>query len=381
VLINAGPWLAVPPRAEGGVENALADLIAGLRRRGVRVVLATVGESAIEVDEKVWRFDVGQYPRVTNRPYNKVAGIPHAHMLQVAARLQEGDIDLVHDHLEVVGPSTYVMMAESCPPVLHTLHWPLDRHSDFYATFDGRGRIHFSAVSESQLAGAEPNLRRQAVGVVPAGLDPSTFPFQPVKEPYFVVLGRVAEAKGQDIAARICSRHGQELVLAGPIAGISSPDRLLATIQGSTDVRSQPAVRFYLERVLPHVDGRLIRWVGAPDGMAKRSLLARARALIMPVRWDEPFGLVVIEAMACGTPVIAMRRGNLPAIVEPGVNGFLADDEDELAGYLDRAHEIDPAACRRTVEERFSADVMVARYLDLYERVTGAGAWPETRLA
>ena len=375
VLVNAGPWLPVPPPAEGGVENVIADLVAGLRRRGARVVLATVAESTVETDEKLWLFREGQYRRVSGRPYNTVSGIPHAHMLRVAERLRRGDIDVLHDHMEVVGPSMCSALGERCPPVLHTLHWQLDRHTDFYDAFDGRGRIFCNALSASHLAQAGANLRRQIVGVVPNGIDPAAFPFQRDKEDYLVVLGRVAETKGQDIAARICDERGLELVLAGPIAGISSTEQFQATLDDPAgDLRSRPAARYYLERVLPHVDGRRIRWIGSVGGAAKLELLSRARAMLMPVRWDEPFGLVVIEAMACGTPVVALDRGNLRGLVEHGVNGFLAGDEAELAACLERLDEIDPAACRQTVESRFSTEHMTEAYEALYERVISLAA-------
>lgn len=376
VLINAGPWLPVPPADQGGVENMLAELIVRLRRQGVTVVLATVGESAIEADEKIAVFAEGQYRRVSNRPYNSVSGIPHAHMIRVADRLARGDIDLVHDHLEVVGPSTYRLLGTRCPPVLHTLHWPLGRQRDFYRMFDGAGRIFFNVLSPSHLAQADANLRRQVVGAVPNGVDPAAFPFQPQKEDYFLVLGRITEDKGQDIAARLCQENNRNLVLAGTVASVATPAQFEAAVADERgEVRSRPAARFYLDRVRPYVDGERVRWVGAIGGATKLETLARARALLVPVRWDEPFGIVVIEALACGTPVIATRRGNLPALVEHGVNGFLADGEDDLAGYLDRVSEIDPAACRQTVERRFSADGMAARYVELYEQVIArAGA-------
>jgi glycosyltransferase involved in cell wall biosynthesis len=259
--------------------------------------------------------------------------------------------------------------------VLHTLHWTLDRHAEFYAAFDGRGRVFCNALSDTHAAQAGPNLRRQIVGSVPNGVDLAAFPFRAAKDDYFVVLARVAETKGQDIAARVCHERGLELVLAGPVAGISSVDAFAAALADErADIRARPAARFYLERVRPYLDGRRARWVGSVGGTAKLDLLGRARALLMPVRWEEAFGLVVIEAMACGTPVIAMNRGSLGGIVEHGVNGFLAGDEAELAGYLDRVDEIDPAACRRTVERRFTADAMAAQYVALYERVVALAA-------
>jgi glycosyltransferase involved in cell wall biosynthesis len=116
--------------------------------------------------------------------------------------------------------------------------------------------------------------------------------------------------------------------------------------------------------VQPYEDpGRGIAWVGSVGGARKRELVAGARALLMPIRWEEPFGMAVIEALASGTPVVAMRRGAMPVIIEHGRNGFLADDEEEFARYLQRVDEIEPEDCRSSVRDRFSAAVMAERYV------------------
>jgi glycosyltransferase involved in cell wall biosynthesis len=128
-------------------------------------------------------------------------------------------------------------------------------------------------------------------------------------------------------------------------------------------------VRFYLDRVRPLEDGTRVRWVGSLTGAHKLDVLGRARALLAPVRWDEPGGTAIVEALACGTPVIGLRRGALATLVEHGVTGFLADEPEELVGLLARAGEIDPADCRRAAEERFSAEAMAEAYLALYRTV------------
>ena len=125
----------------------------------------------------------------------------------------------------------------------------------------------------------------------------------------------------------------------------------------------------------PFEDGDAIRWVGTVGGAAKDELVGRARAALMPISWEEPGATAAIEALACGTPVIATRRGALPEIIEHGRNGFLADDESQFARLMLRAGEIDPLACRRSVEERFSSGVMAEGYLRLYREVlTRTGA-------
>jgi glycosyltransferase involved in cell wall biosynthesis len=372
VLMNAGPWLPVPPAGYGGIERVVAALVPELRRRGVRVVLATVGESTLEAERRCWVFPTGQFRRLAG-PYSEVTGIAHAHMQCVLEELEGGGIDLVHDHLEVVGASVLAARGRAAPPTLHTLHWSLRKHPEFYRRFDGHGRVLFNGVSAEQLEEAPANLRAQTLGAVPLGIDPDAYQPRSVKDDVFVTMARVTPNKGVDIAARLCKQLGVPLVLAGPVAGVTDPDELAAALADPADpLHGHADARYYLEQVRVWEDGERIRWVGGLDGAAKHELLARARALLAPLRWREPGGTVALEALACGTPVIAMRRGVMPTIVEHGVNGFLADDEREFAGYLRRAGEIDPAACRRTVVERFSAARMAERYLELYAKVIAA---------
>jgi glycosyltransferase involved in cell wall biosynthesis len=371
ILVNAGPWLTVPPDGYGGIENVIATLVPALRRRGVRVVLCAAAGSSLEVDELVETVPRPMFEHIAG-PYNQMMGIAHAHMQRVLEALRElGDeVAVVHDHLEVVGPSVLGAMGSEGPAVLQTLHWDLRKHPEFYTRFDGAGRIFFNGVSDSQIERAPDNLRRQTLGAVPLGVDAAAIPFQPDKGEAFLVLGRIAEIKGPDLAAQACRQGGWRLDLAGPVAGAADPQALR---DGLADPRSglsaNDDVRFYLDRVRPLEDGARIRWVGTLSGARKLEVLGRARALVAPVRWDEPGGTAVVEALACGTPVVGLRRGALPMLVQEGVTGFLADRPEQLVELLDRVGEIDPAACRQAAEQRFSAEAMAGAYLGLYRDV------------
>lgn len=349
VLMNAGPWLPLPPREYGGIEAVVSSLVVELRRRGVRVILATVGESTLEADGYVSVFDEGQFAQIAT-PYNRAMGIAHAHMQAVVRALEEDhEIDLVHDHLEVVGPSVLGALGRGAPPALQTLHWNLRKHPHFYESFDGGGRVCFAGVSPRQVELAPQRLRDQVLAAVPLGVPVADYaPPNGDKDDYLLTLARVTEDKGQDIAARLCRAGGHELVMAGPLADVDAS--------------------YYRERVQPFEDDRR-RWIGAVAGEPKQELLSRARALLCPIRWEEPGGTAVIEALASGTPVIGFRRGCMSLLVEHGVTGFLADDEEELAGYLDRVDEIEPDACRRAAEEKFSSGAMAERYLSLYDKL------------
>jgi glycosyltransferase involved in cell wall biosynthesis len=372
VLMNAGPWLPVPPPGYGGIENIVATLVPELRARGVRIVLASVGESTLEADEYLQVFAEGQFGHL-QRPYNQVMGLAHAHMQAVVSRVRRHeDIDLVHDHVEAVGLSVLSAMGRSAPPVLHTLHWDLHKHPELYGNFHGDGRVWVNSVSQSQIDRAPRKLRSHSLGsaylATPlAAPDAVTVPTE--RSGPIVMLGRICSLKGQHIGVRLCRELGLPLVLAGPVGGLSGPEELEAALEDPAGpAHHNPDVRYYLDQVAPHVDGDLVRWIGSVGGEGRDRLLREAPAALFPVQWAEPGGTAVVEALACGAPVIGLSRGCLPELIEEGRTGLLANTEDELRDCLKRASEIDPAECRRSAVERFSPAVMAERYIELYRR-------------
>lgn len=370
VLVDAGPWLPVPPAGYGGIETVVATLVPELRRLGVEVVLATVGTSTLAADGYVRTLPDGQLPRIA-APYNQSSGIAHAHLGRVVAALRdEGPFDLVHSHVEVVGPAVLAAMGTAAPPVLVTLHWDLRKHAEFYGGFDGRGRVLFAGVSEDQVSRAPEALRRQVVGVVPLAVPPPPL-LEPPEPPggHALVLARITADKGQDVAARVCSAAGHPLVLAGPVAGIGDPAELARRVADPADpVHSHPDATYWRERVAPLVDGELVRWVGTVGGEAKERLLQSARVLLTPNQWAEPGATGVVEALGRGVPVVGTPRGVLPSLVTNGVTAFLADDEPGLGAALARVGELDPAACRASVAD-WTPEVMARRYLELFHQV------------
>jgi glycosyltransferase involved in cell wall biosynthesis len=375
ILMDAGPWLPVPPQGYGGLENVVATLTTELRRRGHTVVLATVGESRLPTDGRVAAFPTGQFPRLA-APYPDVTGLAHAHEQAVVEEIRRhalagAPFDLVHSHLEVVGPAVLAAMGATAPPVLHTLHWDLRRNADFYASFDGRGRVFFAGVSASQIARGPAALRRQTLGAVPLSVPlPAAGPAaRHERTDAVLVLSRLCEAKGTDIAVRACRRAGVPLVLAGPVGG--RPDR--AALDAALDdpaspVHSHPDVRWFLQHLAPSLDDGA-RWIGSVSGAEKESLLRCSRAVLFPIRWPEPGGTAVCEALAAGTPVVGMARGCLPDLVEPGVTGLLAEDEQGFTEAVGRIDELDPAACAAAARRRFSPAVMADGYQRLYAEV------------
>ena len=368
VLINAGPWLSVPPVGYGGIENIIATLIPQLRRHGVRVILATVGRSTIEVDDQISVFDEPQFAHIAE-PYNDVVGIAAAHLQRIAAELlRRSDIDLVHDHMEVVGPSVLAAMGAGRPPVLHTLHWDLAKHRAFYSGFDGHEQFHVNGVSAAQLQRAPERLRHHSLGHVhlatPLAQDATRRP-APGKKNHLVLVARITPKKGQHIAARLAQQFGWQLVLAGPVGPYTTPERLDADPHADR----YADVRYWRKAVAPHVDGVQVRWIGNATGMERDHYVATARATLFPVCWDEPGGTAIIESLALGTPVVGFRRGCLPELIEPGT-GLLAEfgDEAALARLIADIDTLNPARCREAAERHFAPAVMAAAYLELYDR-------------
>jgi glycosyltransferase involved in cell wall biosynthesis len=376
ILMDAGPWLPVPPLGYGGLENVVATLTTELRRRGHSVVLATVGSSSLPADGCIAAFEHGRFERLA-APSSEVTGVAHAHEHAVVAELRRqaaaGDpFDLVHSHLEVVGPAVLGALGPAEPPVLHTLHWDLRRNAAFYETFDGGGRVFFAGVSDDQIARGPEPLRRQTLGAVPLAVPIPDEPPVPVADrgDYVLVLSRLCELKGTDVALRACRAAGVPLVLAGPVGGCADRTALAAALATpGSPVRHYPDVRWFLEHVDPLLDGGAARWIGSVSGAEKADLLRSARAVLFPIRWPEPGGTAVCEALAAGTPVVAMARGCLPALIDDGVTGYLADDETGFTDALGRLGDLDPEACAADARRRFAPGVMTDAYEALYAEV------------
>src|SRR3954447_2301520 len=382
VLINAGPWLTVPPVGYGGIENIIATLIPELRRRGVRVILATGAQSTSDVVEHIRVLDEPQFAHLTE-PYNDVVGVAAAHLQRIVAELRRrSDIDLVHDHMEVLGPSMLAAMGTDRPTVLHTLHWDLTKHRAFYSGFGNHDCFHVNGVSAAQLQHASETLRHHSLGHVylatPLAHHATRRP-APAKKGHLVLVARINRRKGQHIAARLAQRYGWELVLAGPIGPFTTPQQLSA----EPNADRYADVRYWREEVAPHVDGDRVRWIGNVTGYERDHLVATARATLFPVCWDEPGGTAVIESLALGTPVVGYRRGCLPELVEPGT-GLLAEfgDEAALAQLIADVDRLDPDYCRATAERRFAPAVMAAAYIDLYDQcIAGSLAGRPSRVS
>lgn len=338
IALIGPPFIAVPPLRYGGTELFIANLACELHARGHDVTVYANGDSRLPCRVK-WLYPRSEWPLDDPvRPQLKNAD-HHAWAMADAA----GWADIIHLN-DVVGvPYTRFVPL----PTALTIHHPDEVVlSEQYARYPD---IHYVAIAE-WLARRQP---MPHVHVVHHGIDAGRYTFSGVKGDYVAFLGRLAPCKGPHLAIEAARRAGVKLKIAGEV---------------------QPPFRdYWVRQVLPHIDGDRVEYVGEVDHAKKNAFLSRARALLFPIQWEEPFGLVMIEAMACGTPVLAFRGGSVEEVVHDGTNGWLCRDVDEMAQRI-RTLDIAPASCRDFIDECFSLRRMADRYVEVYEATIHAPA-------
>jgi glycosyltransferase involved in cell wall biosynthesis len=340
----APPWLAVPPKGYGGIEWVVALLADGLAERGHDVTLFATGDSETKA-RLDYVFATAPGPRFINDVLYDTTHTLHSFRGADA-------FDVIHIHAPF---SALAAGASLGRPAVHTLHgsFTLEMRRLYGEIPD---RVWYVAISEAQRAHM-PEL--QYGGVVYNGIDVDTYPFRTEKEDFVLFLGRAHPDKGALRAVLAAKEAGAPLVIAVKVA---APEE----------------ERHWEQDVLPALPADAIVF-GEVTVQEKMDLLARAKAVLFPIDWDEPFGLVMTEAMACGTPVIATPRGSVPEVVADGKTGFVVSVEDypkEAAAALQRLSEIDPHACRAWVQERFSKQQMVEGYERVFERAVAAASAP-----
>jgi glycosyltransferase involved in cell wall biosynthesis len=349
IAMLAPPWIPVPPPGYGGIEAVVDLLCAALVRRGHEVTLfaAPGSRSLATVVTPLER----SHPSEIERALHEVDHVARAVELIEAGAPHGRPYDLVHDHC---GFTTVAMADRIGVPVVHTLHGPLDE-LDVHAFYRYHGhKVAAVAISRAQARTAPATLRVEAV--IPNPIDVSAWPLVIEKDDYLLWIGRMAPCKGAHRAIDVARRANARLVLAGPV---------------------QPGQEEYFRgEVAPLLDPPRITWIGEVGGRRKQELFARARALLMPIRWPEPFGMVMVEALAAGTPVLAFPEGAAAEIVEDGVTGYLVSDEAAMAAAVAHIGAIDPRRCRAAAATRFDAGQVAAAYERLYRRVAASATRP-----
>jgi glycosyltransferase involved in cell wall biosynthesis len=340
VVQIATPWFEVPPAGYGGIEAVVAGLVDALVDRGHRVTLIGVGRNGTR----------GEFLATTLHPQGPRVGQANPEVLHAAraGRLLAGlGADVVHDH-STAGP---LQAAHRSAPTVVTAHGPVTGEiGDYYRELGAHA--HLVAISEAQ--------RRQAphlpwTGLVHNAVSTSTYPWRAQKEDFALFLGRFSPDKGVHLAIDAAQRAGVRLVLAG----MAHPGE----------------VEYFRRQIEPRLSEDVV-WIGEVGGAEKLDLLSRARCLLFPVQWEEPFGMVLIEAMACGTPVVALRRGAVPEVVEDGVTGFVRDDVAGLARGVLEVSRIDPSVVRARTVLRFDVAALAAGYEAVYRQVSTAARRP-----
>jgi glycosyltransferase involved in cell wall biosynthesis len=325
----------VPPLLYGGTERVVACLTDELARRGHQVTLFASGDSQSPAElvspvERALRLDpsVGDW----------VA----SHVLELAQVFDRAsDFDVIHCHVDYLAfPFGRLVRT----PTVHTLHGRLDQLHLLTLFRQLRG-VPVVSISHAQRAPLR-GLNVAWAGTVYHGLPMERYSYNADGGDYLAFLGRIAPEKRPDLAIEVAKRTGVRLRIA---AKVDAVDR-----------------EYFAREIEPLLDDPLIEYLGEIDEQTKPGFLGNALALLFPIDWPEPFGLVMIEAMACGTPVIARPCGSVPEIIEAGRTGFVVDTVDELVDAVKRVRTIDRAACRRHVEERFTVEQMVDDYEAIY---------------
>lgn len=334
VGIIAPPWLPVPPPAYGGTETVVDNLARGLARRGHDVRLFTVGESTCPVTRR------HLFPRGAAPMGDGLSEAAHV----LAAYEDLADVDIIHDHT-TLGALIAAGTVASSRPVVTTNHGPFNAEARRVLGRASRtARVIAISRSQARAAGCVP-----IAAVIHHGVDLDLYQFGPGGGGYLLFIGRMSPDKGVHRAVRIAHRAARPIKIAAKMR--------------------TPAERAYYERfVAPLLADDDEVFLEAPIEQ-RIELLRHADGLVNPIRWDEPFGLVMIEALASGTPVLASPFGAAPEIVQHGLTGFLCKDESAMVAAITRLPDIDRRRCRTRAETRFGLDRMAADHLRLYERI------------
>lgn len=336
IAITVDPEIPVPPRLYGGIERIVDMLVRGLMQRGHEVCLFANPASTVACQ-------LLPYPGLKSQ--SKVDTI--ANMWHVCSAIQRGHFDLLH---------SFARLAYAAPllplplPKIMSYQRAVTPRTVRFGNRLSRGTLSFTACAAHliQKWNSDGNFHVIYNGVP---LDNYQCTARVDADAPLMYLGRVEEIKGIHLAIDVAKKSGRRLIIAGNIP------------------QAEHHQRYFAQKIRPHIDGNSVEYVGAVDDAVKNRLLGGSAAMLMPLLWEEPFGIVMAEALACGTPVIGLRRGSLPEIVEHAVNGFVCESVEEMVSAVGRIPEIDRRTCRQIAEEKFSHRVIVQAYERLYGAV------------
>lgn len=328
---------SVPPKKYGGTERVVSALTEGLVRRGHQVTLFASGDSITLAKL------ISVYPKALREAkVEELYGINFWQLLNIGLAYQMQDqFDIIHDHTGHTGLPTANIASV---PVVTTLHGAFTTNNrKLYETLGKR--INFVAISKSQYLTLT---KLNYAGVVYNGLDMKHYPFSNIDRGYLLYVGRISIEKGLHIAIQVAQFLNLPLIIAAKL-----------------DVKD---VQYFREYIEPRLSDQ-IRWIGEVDTIERNKLMSRALCLLHPVTWKEPFGLTMIESMACGAPVVAFNIGSIPEVVLDGKTGYIVEDIEEMIEAVIRIKRIDRKYCRKYALENFNDEIMVDRYETIYHQI------------
>ncbi|MDP1809376.1 MAG: glycosyltransferase family 4 protein [Actinomycetota bacterium] len=329
-------WYPIPPVGYGGIELVVSLLAEGLVDKGHDVTVFASGDSKTRA-RLVSSCDVAPCALI-GQVYPDLV---HA----LTAYTRAAEFDVIHDHSGIIGPS---VGAFSATPVLHTLHGPATAEAKKLYNMLNFG-LSFNAISNYQRSQFGD---LSFVDTIYNAVDMGQYPFSVEKEDYLLFLGRMNPEKGAHIAVDVANRLGRRLVLV-------------------TKMVEPAEIEYFETRVKPLLDSN-VEIMGEIDPVTKAGIFSKAACTLFPIQWPEPFGLVMIESMATGTPVVAMRQGAVPEVIADERTGYIVDTVDEMVEAVAKAQTLDPRECRTYVEGRFSQDRMVDDYVAAYKQILEA---------
>ncbi|MCL6472983.1 MAG: glycosyltransferase family 4 protein [Firmicutes bacterium] len=341
IAIISPPWFPVPPTGYGGIELVVSLLTEGLCRKGHDVTLFASGDSITQA-RLISIFD--------KAPFKKMDDNIHLENMQsLAAYSQAEDFDIIHDHdgygSRLLGAFTSRLLKK---PVFATLHGPAEKQSLNF----------FHAIASDLLYVAISDFQRKTFGnlnfaaTIPNAVMIDRYPFSESTGNYLLFVGRMNEEKGAHIAASVAKRTGKRLIMIGKCS-------------------ENHEKQYFKDKVKPYLT-RKIEYLGEVDHETKLELYQGAECTLFPIQWPEPFGLVMIESMACGTPVIAIRNGSVPEVIRDGQTGFIVDDKFGMIEALKKIDKIDRACCRDLVIKEYNEELFIDRHERIYRSALSA---------
>ena len=337
ILLTCDPEIPVPPEKYGGVERLFDGLAKAYSSAGHEVYLLANPDSNSFFPKEIY-----SWPAVSSRGKLNV----YRNTMKLRRVYHKIKPDVIHSFSRLL--FTYPLLLTAKVPFLQTYGRFISPHSTRMASVVGRGKMNFTACGKHMLSHIANRPRWHVV----YNFTPTDYFLPPIsaKREYLVFLGRIEDIKGTYEAIQVAHKTGLKLIIAGNIANEHHD--------------------YFNQKIKPHIKEGVVEYIGTVDDEQKLPLLQGAKALLFPIKWEEPFGMVMIESMACSTPVIAFRRGAVEEVIKDGVTGFIVDNVDEMISAVGRLDEIDRIKVRNDVVERFSTPVIAQQYMKILSEIT-----------